>query len=237
MKLTEKEEKIARLALDKAAKAGERQAAAAKLIESLYARGVKVEDILKETVRVEYRTPAEPKVTRTPPPGPVKPAPQEWVNPAPERPTWVSRNFARVMFWGLIALAGGIQQQCEQAAKASKQTVLVAPVVPALVAPRPKASKPSPCPKTYTTDDINRRLAEKGDHSFGLNKPYVPAPEPTPPEPTETLSDINRKKWATEESTTVKRAQPVVKRTQPVKRVLVTQPRATGPAAQRHADH
>ena len=41
MKLTEKEEKIARLALDKAAQPGERQAAAAKLIESLYVRGVR----------------------------------------------------------------------------------------------------------------------------------------------------------------------------------------------------
>lgn len=39
MKLTEKEKKLARLALDKGAKAGERQAAA-KLIESLYKRGV-----------------------------------------------------------------------------------------------------------------------------------------------------------------------------------------------------
>ncbi len=54
MKLTEKEQKIARLALDKGAKDGERQAAAAKLIDSLYARGVTVEDIEKE-VGVEYR--------------------------------------------------------------------------------------------------------------------------------------------------------------------------------------
>jgi hypothetical protein len=55
MKLTEKEEKIARLALDKGAQIGERQAAAAKLIESLYQRGVSVEDIENESVRVEYR--------------------------------------------------------------------------------------------------------------------------------------------------------------------------------------
>ena len=55
MKLTEKEEKIARLALDKAAQPGERQAAAAKLIESLYVRGVSVEDIEKESVPIEYR--------------------------------------------------------------------------------------------------------------------------------------------------------------------------------------
>jgi hypothetical protein len=44
MKLTEKEEKIGRLALDKAAQPGERQAAAAKLIESFCARGVTIED-------------------------------------------------------------------------------------------------------------------------------------------------------------------------------------------------
>ena len=45
MKLTEKEEKIARLALDPSAKDGERASAAKKLIESLMARGVSVEDI------------------------------------------------------------------------------------------------------------------------------------------------------------------------------------------------
>jgi hypothetical protein len=49
MKLTEKEEKIARLALDKGAQDGERAAAALKLIESLHARGVSVEDIQGET--------------------------------------------------------------------------------------------------------------------------------------------------------------------------------------------
>jgi hypothetical protein len=49
MELTEKEEKIARLALDKGAQPGERQSAAAKLIESLYARGVKVEDLTNES--------------------------------------------------------------------------------------------------------------------------------------------------------------------------------------------
>jgi hypothetical protein len=54
MKLTEKEQKIARLALDKGAKDGERQAAAAKLIDSLYACGVTVEDIENESVLVEY---------------------------------------------------------------------------------------------------------------------------------------------------------------------------------------
>lgn len=45
MKLTPKEEKITRLALDRAAKDGERAAAALKLIESLRARGVTVEDL------------------------------------------------------------------------------------------------------------------------------------------------------------------------------------------------
>ena len=55
MKLTEKEEKIARLAFDKAAQPGERRAAAMKLVESLYARGVSVEDIERESVRIEYR--------------------------------------------------------------------------------------------------------------------------------------------------------------------------------------
>ena len=55
MKLTEKEQKVARLALDKAAQPGERQAAAAKLIESFYVRGVRVEDIEKESVHIEYR--------------------------------------------------------------------------------------------------------------------------------------------------------------------------------------
>ena len=54
MKLTEKEEKIARLALDPGAKDGERAAAANKLIESLYARGVRVEDIVKEEIQTEY---------------------------------------------------------------------------------------------------------------------------------------------------------------------------------------
>jgi hypothetical protein len=55
VKLTEKEEKIARLAFDKAAQPGERQAAAAKLMKSLYVRGVSVEDIEREYVRIEYR--------------------------------------------------------------------------------------------------------------------------------------------------------------------------------------
>ena len=55
MKLTEKEEKIARLALDKAAKEGEQASAANKLIESLKARGVTVEDLMKEAeIRTEY---------------------------------------------------------------------------------------------------------------------------------------------------------------------------------------
>jgi hypothetical protein len=53
MKLTEKEQKLARLALDKGCQPGERQNAAAKLIESLFARGVKVEDII--AAQIEYR--------------------------------------------------------------------------------------------------------------------------------------------------------------------------------------
>jgi hypothetical protein len=68
MKLTEKEEKIARLALDKGAKDGERDAAAKKLIESLYARGVRVEDIQKEEVHTEYvysDPPPPPRPRRT----------------------------------------------------------------------------------------------------------------------------------------------------------------------------
>jgi hypothetical protein len=59
VKLTEKKEKIARLALDNAAQPGERQAAAAKLIESFCVRGVSVEDIEKESVRIEYRERAQ----------------------------------------------------------------------------------------------------------------------------------------------------------------------------------
>jgi hypothetical protein len=55
VKLTEKEEKIARLAFDKAAQPGERRAAAAKLMESLYVRGVSVEDFERESIRIEYR--------------------------------------------------------------------------------------------------------------------------------------------------------------------------------------
>lgn len=72
MKLTEKEEKLARLALDKGAKAGERQAAAAKLIESLYKRGVTVEDIEKdgETVTIEKTMYRDRPAAATPPPQP-----------------------------------------------------------------------------------------------------------------------------------------------------------------------
>jgi hypothetical protein len=49
MELTEKEEKITRLALNDGALEGERAAAALKLIESLRARGVTVEDMIAET--------------------------------------------------------------------------------------------------------------------------------------------------------------------------------------------
>jgi hypothetical protein len=55
VKLTEKEQKIVRLAFDKAAQPEERRAAAVKLMESLYARCVSVEDIERESVRIEYR--------------------------------------------------------------------------------------------------------------------------------------------------------------------------------------
>jgi hypothetical protein len=54
VKLTEKEEKIARLTFDQAAQPGERRAAAVKLMESRYARGISVEDIERESVRIEY---------------------------------------------------------------------------------------------------------------------------------------------------------------------------------------
>jgi hypothetical protein len=65
MKLTDRETKIARLALDKGAKNGERQAAAIKLIESLYARGVSVEEldntpIIETVYRNVYRDPEPP---------------------------------------------------------------------------------------------------------------------------------------------------------------------------------
>jgi hypothetical protein len=66
MKLTPQEERIARLALDKAAEPGERTLAADKLVQSLFKRGVTVEDLQKETVtekiveKVVYRDrPAE----------------------------------------------------------------------------------------------------------------------------------------------------------------------------------
>jgi hypothetical protein len=55
MTLTEKEEKIARLALDKGARDGERQAAAIKLVESMYERGVKVEDFATPPPVIQYR--------------------------------------------------------------------------------------------------------------------------------------------------------------------------------------
>jgi hypothetical protein len=75
MNLTEKEEKIARLALDKAAQPGERHAAAAKLLDSLYGRGVSVENLKNESVRVEYRdrTQTQPVYRGRPMPRPSKP--------------------------------------------------------------------------------------------------------------------------------------------------------------------
>lgn len=53
MALTPKEETITRLALDTAAHEGERATAALKLIESLRARGITVEDIMASTVPVD----------------------------------------------------------------------------------------------------------------------------------------------------------------------------------------
>jgi len=85
MKLTIKEEKIARLALDKGAKDGERQAAAIKLIESLYARGVQVEEIEAEIIpekKAPKPTPA-PVYQNVPVYKTTKPA-----EPVPKRDYW-----------------------------------------------------------------------------------------------------------------------------------------------------
>jgi hypothetical protein len=76
MKLTPKEKKIARLALDKAAQPGERQAAAAKLIESLYARGVTIEDIEKEGFRSFPNAEPSPQPTTVPRQHPYQPSEQ-----------------------------------------------------------------------------------------------------------------------------------------------------------------
>jgi hypothetical protein len=77
MQLTAKEEKIARLALDKGALPGERDTAAIKLINSLHERGVTVEDIEKVIVREKV---IELKVTMpSPPPTVVRKPP----SPAP----------------------------------------------------------------------------------------------------------------------------------------------------------
>jgi hypothetical protein len=71
MQLTAKEKKIARLALDKAAQPGEREAAAIKLINSLQARGITVEDIEKireKVVVLKVAVPApQPTVVRKAP--------------------------------------------------------------------------------------------------------------------------------------------------------------------------
>jgi hypothetical protein len=78
MQLTDKEEKIARLALDKGAQPGERESAAIKLINSLHARGITVEDIEKVVVRekvimLKVASPAsQPTVARKVP----RPAPR-----------------------------------------------------------------------------------------------------------------------------------------------------------------
>ena len=62
MKLTPKEEKITRLALDDAAQEGERAAAALKLIESLRARGVSVEDLQEDAPPPRSPPPSEATV-------------------------------------------------------------------------------------------------------------------------------------------------------------------------------
>jgi hypothetical protein len=100
MKLTEKEEKLARLALDKGAKDGERQAAAAKLIESLYKRGVTVEDIEKdgETVTIQKTVYRDRPAATTPTP---QPAP---VNAKRETLGMIYTIFGAVL--GLMALLG-----------------------------------------------------------------------------------------------------------------------------------
>jgi hypothetical protein len=79
MQLTAKEEKIARLALDKGAKDGERAAAAVKLIESLRKRGVTVEDLQKAATVVEPAKRPEPEPYAEPAsaPAPAEPVTRE----------------------------------------------------------------------------------------------------------------------------------------------------------------
>jgi hypothetical protein len=102
MKLTEKEEKVARLALDKAAQPGERQAAAAKLIESLYVRGVSVEDIEKESVRIEYRERVQTQTVCRDRPVPQPTTPTKWQD---EPPTKVKPKRSHVWTWFLAVAA------------------------------------------------------------------------------------------------------------------------------------
>ena len=79
MNLTPKEKKIARLAFDKAAKDGERAAAAATLIESLHKRGITVEDLENITTRVVTETVYRDRPVVTPQPAPSPPRePSDW---------------------------------------------------------------------------------------------------------------------------------------------------------------
>jgi hypothetical protein len=87
MRLTAKEEKIARLALDKGAQPGERDAAAIKLINSLHARGVTVEDIEKVIVRekvIKVAMPSPPPPIVRKPPSPTTRTASTVPEPAPD---------------------------------------------------------------------------------------------------------------------------------------------------------
>jgi hypothetical protein len=103
MRLTAKEEKIARLALDKGAQPGERDAAAIKLINSLQARGVTVEDIEKVIVRekvikLKVAMPSPPPtVVRKPP----SPAPQSAYTAPKQTPETAEEN---VPVWRQVAV-------------------------------------------------------------------------------------------------------------------------------------
>ena len=111
MNLTPKEKKIARLAFDKAAKDGERAAAAAKLIESLHKRGITVEDLENITTRVVTETVYRDRPVATPQPAPSPPRePSDWSytpvqpNAKTPAPQWDYLALARV-FAGVFVLA------------------------------------------------------------------------------------------------------------------------------------
>lgn len=118
MQLTAKEEKIARLALDKGAQPGERESAAIKLINSLYARGVTVEDIEKIREKVVVLKVASP----APPPPIVPKAPNRasqtaYTAPEPAPPAkknipqWLDvTGLSTVAIILILAFAGTIEQ-------------------------------------------------------------------------------------------------------------------------------